>query len=331
MADPVVRDDVYRTYWYFAAERHRIFESRLSDEWIPSTADPILQKHRFCNVFRAADRVSQHLIQHAAYGEPDFNEEDLFLRVVLHRLFCRVSTWELLEERLGRIEASTFSPVTYGEILDEAWRAGSKLYTGAYMLAASASFGHVRKHQNHLALIDAMLRDGVAGRVAAAGSLEAVYVELRKWPLIGPFMAYQLAIDINYSPLTDFSENDFTVPGPGAQRGIAKVFSSLGDLSPADAVHWLVEQQHLVESNLGLVPPTLFGRELHAIDCQNLLCEVDKYSRVAYPELTSNRSTIKQRYICDPAPYRLQFPPEWHLNESVPRAWRNVVNDPAPV
>src|SRR4051794_29125524 len=98
MADPVVRDDVYRTYWYFAAERHRIFESRLSDEWIPSTADPILQKHRFCNVFRAADRVSQHLIQHAAYGEPDFNEEDLFLRVVLHRLFCRVSTWELLEE-----------------------------------------------------------------------------------------------------------------------------------------------------------------------------------------------------------------------------------------
>ena len=46
----------------------------------------------------------------------------------------------------------------------------------------------------------------------------------------------------------------------------------LGDLTPAEAILWLVdEQQHLVSGRLDLVAPSLFGRALHAIDCQILL------------------------------------------------------------
>ena len=331
MIEPVVRPDVYRTYWAFAAERQRIFEARLTGDWTPSTEDPILARHRFCNVFRAADRVSQHLIRTAAFGEPDLLEEDLFLRIVLHRLFCRPSTWELLEREFGRIDAEHFSPDDYDRVLEDARVRGAKLYTGAYILSAAAAYGFARKHRNHLALLQAMLSDGVPERIARAGSFKDVYEELRNWPLIGPFMAYQLAIDLNYSPLLSFSENGFTMPGPGAERGLAKVFVSLGDLSPAEGVHWLVEQQDRVSEELGIDSPTLFGRPLHAIDCQNLLCEVDKYCRVAFPALSSNRSFIKQRYSPDPEPYRLYFPPEWGINERVPTHWRERVDDPAPV
>ena len=51
---------------------------------------------------------------------------------------------------------------------------------------------------------------------------------LHRYPLMGDFMSYQVAIDLNYSDLLDFSENDFTQPGPGALRGIKKAFEDLG-------------------------------------------------------------------------------------------------------
>ena len=53
-----------------------------------------------------------------------------------------------------------------------------------------------------------MFRGGRLPReVARAQSLGDVYEALHGYPLIGPFMAYQLAIDINYSELVDFSED----------------------------------------------------------------------------------------------------------------------------
>jgi hypothetical protein len=331
MREPLPRPEVYRAYWAFAGERQSIFEARLSHKPAPWTDDPILQRHRFCNVFRAADRVSQHLIQHAVYGEPNLTEEDIFLRVTLHRLFSRPATWELLEAHFGRIDVAGFDAERYDAALQTALLAGRKLYTGAFILCANRAFGHERKHRNHLALLEAMLADGLPGRIASAATLRDVFDELRSWPLIGPFMAYQLAIDLNYSPLLEFSEDDFTVPGPGALRGLAKVFLDLGSLRPADAVHWLVEQQHVVTEQLGLVPPALFGRPLHAIDCQNLLCEVDKYCREAFPELGSNRTRIKQRFSPHPAPLQLFFPPRWDINDRIPKAWKRHGDDLAPV
>ena len=50
---------------------------------------------------------------------------------------------------------------------------GDRLYTGAYILSATPAYGHARKHWNHLTLIHAMLKDGVASRIASAPSLRA--------------------------------------------------------------------------------------------------------------------------------------------------------------
>lgn len=41
---------------------------------------------------------------------------------------------------------------------------------------------------------------------------------------MGKFLAFQYAIDINYSELCDFSEMDYVVAGPGAHSGISKIF-----------------------------------------------------------------------------------------------------------
>ena len=309
---PTPRPGVFETYWQFAAERHRIFEARLEDPTGPWSSDEILAQYRFCNTFRASDRVTQDLIR-VAYDTPGAHADDLFVRVIIHRLFSKPSTWSLIDRAVGGLSAAAFDESRIGAALDEARAAGTKLYTGAFILCATKAYGYSRKHRNHLALVANMLKQGVPDRIQSASSLKVVFDELCRWPLLGPFMSYQIAIDLNYTTMLAFDENDFTVPGPGALRGIKKVFLDIGDLTPAEAIHWLVDQQHVVMEQFGIAPPRLFGRHLHAIDCQNLLCEVDKYCRVVFPELPSNRKRIKQRFVPQNDPLPLYYPPKWRL------------------
>ncbi|MGB5780140.1 MAG: nucleotide kinase domain-containing protein, partial [Allopontixanthobacter sediminis] len=117
----------------------------------------------------------------------------------------------------------------------------------------------------------------------------------------------------NYSEIMDFSENDYTQAGPGAVRGLAKVFEHLGDYAPSEAIQWMVDQQEVEFDRLNLAFSGLFGRPLHAIDCQGLFCETDKYCREAVPELASNRSRIKARYRPSTTSLELFFPPKWRL------------------
>ena len=133
-------------------------------------------------------------------------------------------------------------------------------------------------------------------------------------------MSYQIAIDLNYSGLIDFSENEFTKAGPGALRGISKVFESLCDYSPTDIIHWMVDHQETAFESLSLPFNGLWGRPLHAIDCQGLFCETDKYCREAAPELTSTRKHVKARFAVSPEPIELFFPPKWGINDRLPES-----------
>ncbi|GAB2823861.1 hypothetical protein GCM10027276_28160 [Comamonas piscis] len=126
-------------------------------------------------------------------------------------------------------------------------------------------------------------------------------------------MAYQVAIDINYSELTRFSENEYVQAGPGALRGLKKAFLDLGEYSPAEAILWMVDQQQDEFERLELAFTGLFGRPLHGIDCQGLFCELDKYCREAVPELTSARSRIKARFKPSPEAIQIFLPPKWGL------------------
>jgi hypothetical protein len=312
LSKPTPRPEVFKTYWWFAAERQRIFDRRLVQPDGPWTTDEVLAEFRFCNTFRASDRVTQDLVR-VAYSDESFTVDDIFIRVMLHRLFSRPATFELLEAASGGLRKGTFDVGVLGATLDRAFAAGERLYTSAFILCANPAFGHKRKHQNHLVLVDEMVKARVPESIAEAASMRDVYDLLRAWPLLGPFMAYQLAIDLNYTTILDFDEDDFTVPGPGALRGLTKVFLDLGDLTPAEAIHWLVAYQDDVESTLGFAGPRLFDRPLHAIDCQNLLCEVDKYCRAVLPDLQINLTRIKQRFRHDTRPLELFFPPKWGL------------------
>ncbi len=90
-----------------------------------------------------------------------------------------------------------------------------------------------------------------------------------------------------------------------------------GESAPLIRLMYEMQEERFAE--LGFTFQSLWGRKLQLIDCQNLFCEVDKYSRVAHPEIEgiSGRTRIKQVFRPRgdmPIPF---FPPKWGINDKI--------------
>lgn len=313
---------VFDTYWRFAAERQTIFFKRFQGARLPWTDDPILGEYKFTNAYRASDRVSQFLIRHVIY-DGDTSPAEVLFRILLFKTFNKIETWRLLERELGHIGWGDFDFQHYDRVLTAARDSNRRIYSAAYIMPSGGqSFRHSVKHRNHLELLQLMMQDDLPERVCAAKSMQEIFDLLRNYPTVGDFLAYQYATDINYSPLTDFSETSFVVPGPGARDGIRKCFSDPGGLSESDLIRLMADRQQEEFSRLGLCFQDLWGRPLQLIDCQNLFCEVDKYARIAHPEIAglSGRSRIKQKYRVTQDPIEYWYPPKWGINDTVEKS-----------
>lgn len=310
---------VFDTYWTFAQKRQKLYFARLNNEEEPWTGDEILRNYRFTNVFRVTDRVSQHLVRSVIYG-PGLSEDptEVIFRTLLFKLFNKIETWEELKSKLGEVTWRSFDNTRYSTILDNATALGP-VYSAAYVIPPPR-LGEVRKHRNHLRLLELMMRDGITGKVLRAKSLREVYEILISYPSIGPFLAYQFSIDLNYSSMLDCNENDFVVAGPGARDGIEKCFGRAARGIESEVIRYMAAEQERHFVRLDLDFDGLYGRDLHLIDAQNLFCEVDKYSRVAHPEIPgiSGRSRIKQKFRPKSRLTEPVFPPKWELNPRPP-------------
>ncbi|MFN0315032.1 MAG: nucleotide kinase domain-containing protein, partial [Burkholderiales bacterium] len=177
---PIKVSSVFDTYWRFAAERQDVY-FRLAKQVEPWTHDPIISVHTFTNAFE---------------------------------------TWELLEHTFGAVTFKAYQFEHYDRLLGETMRAGGRIYSAAYIMPPGGSaFGHVAKHQNHLRLLEKMMADDLAGKLSKMRKMQPAFELLRSYPTIGDFLAYQFVTDINYSEVTDFSEMEFVIPGPGARDG----------------------------------------------------------------------------------------------------------------
>lgn len=307
---------VFETYWRFAAERLDAFYRRLAGHAAPWTNDPIIREHRFTNAFRAADRVSQHLIAEVQYQGCQDADEVVF-RTLLFKFFNKIDTWELLRATVGTPMWGNFDFGTYAGALTAARADRVTLYSAAYVVPPPR-LGEQSKAENHLRLLKLMMTDGLVDAVVAARRLEDVYRALVTYPSVGRFIGFQLAIDLNYSSILDFDEMDFVVAGPGALDGIRKCFGAPSVGIEEDLIRYVAVHQDEYFASLGLQFEGLFGRPLHLVDCQNLFCEVDKYARVAHPQVAgiSGRQRIKQRFRPRSPELTAWFPPKWRLDRA---------------
>lgn len=319
-------------FWQFAADRQAIFDKRRRGEPPPWTSDPVLSEHRFTNCYRAADRVSQWLIRNVLYNEQASRATTEYVfRALLFRMFNNINTYRALLAGLREHPSlSSFNSERYARIINQYAQSGGQVWGNAYMITPPKTIygrGEGAKVYGWLSILDSMVRDGMMYRIPVMSSMEEVYAALRSYPTVGDFFAYQWTIDINYSPATDFNESDWAMPGPGAIRGANKLLAQSSDhrlhgtAVATRVIEHLYWEQYIMLGNRGIFPFTYLGgqRPLQFIDLQNLLCEFDKYTRVAMPELqqSGTYSRIKQRF--DPSsamghePIQYMFPPKWGL------------------
>jgi hypothetical protein len=314
---------VFYAYWRFAAERQNIFFRRLQGRHSGLTSDPVLEHFRFTNAYRASDRVSQFLIRHVIYRDDlPSDVTNLFFRILLFKLFNKIETWRVLEEELGPITWENFDFDRYDAVLSRTKGKGDRIYSAAYIMPSGRSaFGYKAKHRNHLCLIKSAIKSDYPARLADCATMSGAFALLRSIPTVGPFLAYQYVTDLNYSPLTNFSEDEFVVAGPGALDGIDKCFEGASRVGSADVIRYMHDNQERHFANLQIEFSTLWDRRLQLVDCQNVFCEISKYAREAFPAYAgiSGRTRIKQKYSSRGALPTPWYPPKWGLNEKIRR------------
>jgi len=312
----IKRQEIYDLYWYFAYERQNIFLRKKKGESAPWTNDRILQEYKFCNTYRVNDRVSQYLIKNVIYNGKEYSDKDMIFRIILFKLFNKETTWELLENEIGDITLEKFDFKRFSKILENAIDEGCAIYNDAYISCANKAFGYDRKHDNHLALLNKMFfEDKIDDKILNCKNMKGAFELIKSYPLIGNFLAYQLVTDINYSEVVDFKENEFTIVGPGSERGIKKCFISIGELSKEEIIKYMYDHQEEEFKRLGYNFKRIGNRKLQLIDCQGLFCEIDKYCREAMPNLKSNRKKIKKRYVSKKEAIEYFYPPKWKIDK----------------
>ncbi len=322
-----IRHEAFKYYFYFMQERMNIFWNKYNGDYSPWTNDEILFSHKFTNVYRSADRVSQYLIRNVIYTNENYLDDDIIFRILIFKVFNRIETWEYLESQLGNIKIKNFNIEKISNLLSARIKK-TPIFSPAYLMTGShkeyLSFNS--KHERWLRMIDHMfIKERRFTKILNAKGLNEIFIILKECPFIGDFLAYQYSIDFNYSNVINFDENSFVKAGVGAIRGIHKCFINLGNYSYEDAIKYTQEYLEYYREFYGYNDfNTLFGRQPTLIDLQNCFCETDKYLRVKLPELKVGNVRIKQKYKKPLPAIDFFFPPKWNINHEVSHYGNNI-------
>lgn len=283
--------DALDSFWRFIDKRQRVWFRRVVEGQSPPwTEDDILQKYRFTNVYRILDPGTQYVIQNILEG--DVSREDKVLNVMMYRLIGRQETHEFL----GIQSLDSFDPVEFERHLkhrrDEI---GEPVFTGAYMVSGYNQMGSSDKVENVARLFSKLTsNEDFFDDVLASESLKDAYEIIRSQPGFGNFLSYQVLVDLLYpvnyydgGSVLPFSPDDWSSPGPGAQKGLMRLVTDFNGLDQIGVMRWLRQKQREEFERLGLDFPYLVidggeRMELSLADIQNCLCEFYKYDKILH-------------------------------------------------
>lgn len=290
------------TFWNFVHERHSIwhrrFIQRLSrEEW---TDNEVLKRNKFTNVYRELDPGTiycrENILEVDPYSDsryeyladgPDIRPSIVF-NVMLYRLMCSIPTYS----GFGFRTLSEFREDEFDEYLRDRYNTGQPVFGNAYLISPYSSMGSEYKFRNVSRLFGLIHRRfaDFFKRLDTAPSFEGAFKVLNMTYGFGPFLAYQVMVDLTYelpntkygSAILPFSQNDWAKLGPGALRGFSRVSPIHNKLK---GLKWLHANQRAEFTRLGLDFPFLRNAEGEEIEIslanlQNCFCEFSKYRNI---------------------------------------------------
>lgn len=272
-------------FFEYARKRYRIKLRRDAGQPAPWTADPILQRYRFCNVFREDDRTTTWFRENIR--QPLRDSPHVFWATILFRWFNRVEVGKLLlSEGLAGTDGR-FQPTRIKDALRTYMPTGPWV-TGAYMVKTPAGADKVSGVLWCLGQIYPDVEHLVARVEPGESTLEGLCAVLQAYPYMGPFMAYEVATDLRHTALFDCAPDirTWANPGPGAARGLGRIFHNDPNNYNRHSILHLQSMQvgmqqllAMVETEWSVEWPPWEMREV-----EHTLCEFDKYERARLGE-----------------------------------------------
>jgi hypothetical protein len=286
-----------KLFWNFIKKRHTVYkEKEINGQSPPWTDDPILLNYKFTNVCRQLDRgtmfVTNYIYRKIPRGST--NAEVIF-NVILYRLFNLVETY------LGHgfIKFQDYETHEFIETLNRLNQEQRTVFTSAfivsgYSMTELAGMTKIERCGHILQWMIDQLNDDptIVKDIMSDTTMEATYKALLKICGLGPFLAYQIAVDLSYWKKTKFGEDDFVVMGPGAKRGIDRLFPDDPEARDGknyeECCFWLRDRQYEFYEDYGIDCKTLFDDMqfpyLTVMTFENLCCEFSKYMKAVYDE-----------------------------------------------
>lgn len=299
-----INAEALNIFIHMVAERYKIhLRKDVKKMSPPYTKDPILRQFRFTNVRREHDKETIWLIKHITSNK-ELRYEDKLLNCILFRLFNKHETSELIGMPIKFSKG--YDPELYRPLFEEAKKHDSnrKFFTGAFntggMKRALKWYLPEDDPTNSMEMrvmhfMQYLIDEGVTHYLTSkdADSPESVCELLQGYMGIGRFLAYQMFVDMTYIELFPFSENEFTIAGPGAKLGLKYLFNTRQDLTPEELIFWLrdnwesLNQYNTHNGNKAVAnPKQLFkdlpeeDRVMNVMSIENCLCEFSKYYKV---------------------------------------------------
>ena len=331
-AKPTINwENVYH-FRTFVIDRYKVHKRKdIQHLLAPWTKNPILQEFKFTNVRREHDKQTQYLLQHIT-NNPSLTLEDKIANSIIFRAWNNLETFrdfgfpyrckKLYSPKLKERVRPLFHSLQ-NQQQDRLW------FTNAFHLSGPKDmWGYVsadpqceeREPEVPLRPFNIGVYLGEMGLVEkllkCKSQLEA-FETIKLLRGFANFLAYQVYVDLTYIPEFPFSENEFTVAGPGCKKGINFIFTNKGGMNYEECLFWLRDRINMtseggynlfkndelnrIEAEKGFPhrvynPTQLFDdlpeeeRYMNVMSIENCMCELGKY----LPILHGKRKKIRR-------------------------------------
>lgn len=260
---------------YWIREREAIRIRKEAGEPPPWTDDEILRTYRFTNVRRMDDKVSQWLL--ANWYEPYKGHPNTLYAAALARSFNLPTTLHEVTEYVY-----CDGPPGWRRIKDKikmARGSGRNVFNAAYVVSTNGVKADKVEY-----VVDRVCKP-LADRppLLDTGSMERSVGVLAGYNGLKSFMAGQIVADLRWAMTGLWRDRNRWAPqGPGSTRGLARLLG-LDPATPMRPVVFRRRFNDVLERGFNRLPWEVRGR-MEAMDCQNCLCEWDKYERTLWDE-----------------------------------------------
>lgn len=273
-------------FWEFVILRHNAFIRKFVYQTeYPWTPDEIIQKVKFTNVYRILDRGTVFVIDKILPSVEMTNKSPIsFLQNLLfYREFNYPPTHKFFAQTFGSGELN-ISGIEVHENLHlhqqvQEYVRNNKWRSNAYTVVGTID-KIIKRTQE-------WMKSEILQEVISSNDKKYAFDSLCKLYELGPFVAYEVISDYEYSGYHQWNASSWVNPGPGCERGIDLIINDNQTLQwPNEfilVVVWLwMNQREMLknaEKSIRLkFPDELWrGKPLTLRDVEHSLCEYHKY------------------------------------------------------